>query len=76
MTDSSPSWQIRCTRCGRTRDAASVGVIRLGARSYKKFTLGWCSNCRWLRFLAIERSPEGDDAAPLESGDRRGEGRC
>jgi hypothetical protein len=67
MTNRAPNWQIRCTRCGLTRDAARVGVVRIGARSYKKLTFGWCSACRWPRFLAIERAPGGDEAATSKS---------
>lgn len=57
MKGYAPGWQVRCTKCDRTRDAADVGITRIGAAG-KKYTLGWCSNCRWLRFIAIERKPE------------------
>jgi hypothetical protein len=50
-----PRWQVRCTKCGRTRDASDVGIIRIGATG-KSYALGWCSNCRWLRFIAIEKN--------------------
>jgi hypothetical protein len=62
MRGYAPGWQVRCTKCGRTREAAEVGIVRLGAWSWKKYTLGWCSDCRWLRFLAVERKPAPADA--------------
>ena len=65
MKGYAPGWQLRCTRCGRTRDAGEAGLIRVGAASVAKYTLGWCSNCRWLRFVAVERKP----AAPPGAGE-------
>ena len=46
-------WQIRCLTCGRTRDAAEAGIIRKVAYG-RKYTLGWCRSCRWLRCAVIE----------------------
>jgi len=57
MRGDAPGWQVRCVKCGRTRDASEVGITRIGAWSWKKFTLGWCSSCGRLRFLSIERKP-------------------
>jgi hypothetical protein len=54
MNGYAPGWQIRCTKCGATRDASEAGVIRIGARSVGKRTLGWCKSCRWFRFIALE----------------------
>lgn len=48
------SWRLRCTSCGKTRDAADAGVVRVGAWSFVKRTLGWCRDCRALRFVAVE----------------------
>ena len=48
-------WQIRCLTCGRRRDAAEVGIVRIGAG--RKYTLGWCSRCRRLRCCVIEPLP-------------------
>ena len=31
MTGYAPDWQVRCTKCGRIRDASEVGIIRIGA---------------------------------------------
>jgi hypothetical protein len=53
-----PGWQVRCTSCGWTRPAAEAGIVRVGAASRGKWTLGWCRNCRKLRWIAIERQPE------------------
>ena len=62
-----PGWQLRCTRCGRTRDASEAGLVRLGAFSIRKYTLGYCSGCgERLRLIAIERKPlaPGNPANP------------
>lgn len=51
-------WQCRCTKCGKTKNLTDVsGAARIGAWSFKKFTLGWCKGCRRPRFIAIERVP-------------------
>lgn len=62
MIDLAPGWQIRCTKCGRTKPFGRVG-IRLGAASKGKWTLAWCTQCRWLRFAAIERMPTRREVA-------------
>ena len=49
-------WQIRCLTCSLTRDAEAAGITRIGAYG-KKYTLGWCSQCRWLRRAVIEPTP-------------------
>jgi hypothetical protein len=59
----SSNWQIRCTKCGQTRDAAEAGILRIGAWSWKKYTLVRCSNCRRLRFAAVERKPAPSESA-------------
>ncbi|MFO0891237.1 MAG: hypothetical protein U0790_19100 [Isosphaeraceae bacterium] len=69
MKGYAPGWQVRCTRCGRTRDASEAGITRVGAWSWKKYTLGWCAHCRWLRFLAIERKPTHAGSAKAQSVD-------
>ena len=49
-----PGWYAQCTNCGRTRTLASVGGIRLGGTTKsRKSTLGWCRQCRGLRFIRI-----------------------
>ncbi len=57
MKGYAPGWQVRCVHCQRTRDASKVGIVRIGAWSWKHYTLGWCSGCHWLRVLAVERKP-------------------
>ncbi len=57
MKGYAPGWQVRCTKCQRTRSASGVGIVRVGAWTWKNFTPGWCSSCQWLRFLAVERKP-------------------
>jgi hypothetical protein len=50
-----PGWRICCTKCGRSAPLAHVGWTRIGARSRHKYTLGFCRDCRRLRFLRIIR---------------------
>ena len=69
MQGHAPGWQVRCVRCQATRDAASVGIVRVGAWSWKKFTLGWCSLCHRLSVLAIERPPAGCSTKPVADDD-------
>jgi hypothetical protein len=49
-------WRIRCLTCGGERDASAAGIVRVGAVG-KKYTVGWCSRCRWLRCAVLERTP-------------------
>lgn len=68
MKGNAPGWQVRGTGCGRTRDAAEVGIIRIGARSRGKFTVIWCTQCHRLRCIAIERKPpQADQTAALSA---------
>lgn len=69
MKGYAPGWQLRCTKCGRTRDAADAGIVRIGAWSWKKYILGWCSRCRWLRWVAVERKPADDQPAKARPGE-------
>lgn len=57
-------WQVRCTTCGRVRPAEEIGIVRIGARSRWKRTVGRCSACDALRLLAVERAAEADGDAP------------
>jgi hypothetical protein len=53
-----PGWQLRCTTCGHTRDAGEAGIVRIGASSGGKRTLGRCSACDdQLRTPALEKKP-------------------
>ena len=57
-------WQVRCPKCGRTRDVRELGGYRYAPRSLGvgKSTLGWCRACRSLRPLVIEpREPHATD---------------
>lgn len=68
-------WQIRCLTCGRRRGALDAGIIRL-APPKRKYTLAWCSACRWLRCAVIEPTRDTRDAtrdattAPTRPGSR------
>lgn len=48
-----PGWVIRCLKCGFTEPWGKYG-IRLGAVG-RKWTVGWCSRCRWVRCHVIEK---------------------
>ena len=50
-----PGWMMRCASCGYTRPAAEAGMVRVGAASWKKYTLGRCTRCNRFRIFAIER---------------------
>ncbi len=53
-----PGWQVRCRHCGYTRDAAEVGIVRIGYFKGKvSGTFGWCSRCRGLHTFVVERVP-------------------
>jgi hypothetical protein len=56
-----PGWQIRCLKCGFTEPWGKYG-IRLGAVG-KKYTVGFCSHCRWLRFHVVEKRQDAEQAA-------------
>ena len=71
MKGYAPGWRVHCTKCGRTRDAAGVGTTKTSASARKCYTLGWCSNCSWLRFAATEknrsgRSPSRSHSTPVQ----------
>jgi hypothetical protein len=53
-----PGWQIRCPSCGRTADASEAGIVRVGAASVGKRILGRCTQCKRLRWLALERKSQ------------------
>lgn len=48
-------WRICCTRCGRSASAAKAGITRINALSFHKYTLGWCRDCHWFRWLRLEK---------------------
>lgn len=52
-TGYAPGWRICCTSCGRSAPLAAVGGIRVGASSAHKYTIGWCRECGWFRWLRI-----------------------
>ena len=52
-----PGWNIRCLKCNFTEPYGKYG-IRLGAAG-KKYTVGYCSQCRGIRFYVIERKQAG-----------------
>ena len=53
-----PGWRVCCTRCGRSAPAKDAGITRIGAISWHKYTLGWCRDCQWFRWLRIARDIE------------------
>jgi len=67
-----PQWRICCTRCGRSAPASDAGIVRIGARSWHKYVLGFCRECgrtRWLRLIRDLEQPTltrglGQDRTP------------
>lgn len=55
--DTAPGWILRCTRCQSWRPATEAGVVRLGAASRGKRTLGRCSACGRISWIAVEKGP-------------------
>ena len=68
MKGYAPGWQVRCPKCSLTLDAADLGFTFIGKHVIgKEYRLGWCQQCRWPRWLVIERKPA---ATPEEAGPR------
>ncbi len=53
-----PGWRICCTKCGRSSPLASVGAIRIGAKSWHKYQLAFCRGCNRVRFARIIQDME------------------
>jgi hypothetical protein len=66
----SPVWRACCTRCGKSKPLASVGGVRIAARSVHKYTLGYCHDCRRHRFLRILHATGPADASGPASAHR------
>jgi len=65
MLDLAPGWIIKCPKCGRQKPLGETGAIRLGAASIGKKTLTWCTKCKSLRWVSIERGqPATDQGMP------------
>jgi hypothetical protein len=62
----SSSWQLRCSRCRATSPSQPGGLLRSGAASWLKVTIGWCAHCGGLRLFFIERpdASEREDSPP------------
>ena len=67
-----PGWQVRCRKCGLIVDAGKAGIIRIGAAG-KSYKLGWCSLCRRIRWLVVERVSVPDSGDPPEGTSEQGE---
>lgn len=63
-TQWAPGWRVCCTSCGRSAPAASLGMIRLGARSSHKYTLGACRQCGGLRWARVIQDLEQANLTP------------
>lgn len=48
-----PGWRICCCTCGRSKPAARSGIVRIKAFSREKYVGGFCSHCRWFRWLRL-----------------------
>ena len=47
-----PGWQIRCLKCDFTEPYGKCGIRTRAAG--RKYTFGYCSHCRGIRFYVIE----------------------
>jgi len=52
-----PGWVFRCLKCGHAEPFGKYGV-RLGAASWKRYTLGRCKRCRRIGCHAVEKRKE------------------
>ena len=50
--------QLRCGRCGRTRSAASAGILRLGAYPPQKEIRAFCTGCGETVRVFLEPIPD------------------
>lgn len=48
---------------------SKVGAIRIGARSYREYALGWSSKCRGLRWLPLQRDLDETNITSLPGAD-------
>jgi len=48
-----PGWKIRCLKCGLTEPFGKYGIRKWATG--KKYTFGYCVQCRALRFYVVER---------------------
>ena len=53
-----PGWRICCSRCGRSAPAAKVGITRVAASSKHKYVVGWCHDCRFFRWMRLQKDLE------------------
>ena len=52
MPGFAPGWRLCCTTCGRSKPAERAGVVRIAPLAHK-YVLGYCSNCRWIRWISV-----------------------
>jgi hypothetical protein len=69
MVTTAHNWQLRCPKCGTTRDAASMYIIRVGWFRWPLRMLVWCSICRRLRIGIVERKLPGFPVIPKSGGE-------
>lgn len=52
-------WLLECPKCGKRTPLSEAGGMRIGAASAGKRTLGYCTDCkrlRWARVVKDDRS--------------------
>ena len=49
-------WRVRCRKCGKTKLANELGIVRFGAFGSKPL-LAKCGTCKRLRWAILERIP-------------------
>ena len=46
-------WYVECPKCGKSKPAAELGIIRRGAVSIGKRILGYCTTCKRYRMAKM-----------------------
>ena len=65
MSETTPEWRFRCGKCGFTKSLKEAGGTRVGAGN--KRVLGWCPDCKWFRWLHLEKAEVAKTDAEITS---------
>lgn len=55
MRAESEEWIFTCPQCGLARSVWEIGGVRYKAVSAGKRSLVWCTNCKQLRWMPLNR---------------------
>ncbi|MBI1296959.1 hypothetical protein GC175_18560 [bacterium] len=53
----SEEWVFTCPACGLARSVWEIGGVRYKAVSVGKRSLVWCSQCKQMRMMPLQRQP-------------------